>query len=78
MNNVLAADLKNQRYLTEKEVAALTGRAVQTLRNDRHKRRGFPYVKFGSSIRYLLSDVLKVMENHRIDPEAGWRREVNL
>jgi hypothetical protein len=66
----LPIDLNSQRYLTEQEVSALTGRAVQTLRNDRHRRRGFPYRKFGKSVRYLLPEILAIMEAHRIDPEG--------
>jgi predicted DNA-binding transcriptional regulator AlpA len=66
----LPIDLKSQRYLTEKEVAILTGRAVQTLRNDRHRRRGFPYRKIGKSVRYSLQEILAIMESHRIEPEA--------
>jgi hypothetical protein len=57
-------------YLTEKEVSVLTGRARQTLANDRHHRRGFPYVKFGGSVRYNLADILEAMNSHRIDPGA--------
>lgn len=67
----LPSDLHPHRYLTEKEVSALTGRAVQTLRNDRFKGQGFPYVKFERSVRYLLADVLEYMDNLRIDPEAA-------
>ena len=66
----LSPDLQKHRYLTEKEVAALTGRAVQSLRNDRHRRRGFPYHKIGKSVRYSLSEILAIMESHRIEPEA--------
>jgi len=66
----ISSDLQQYRYLTEKEVAAITGRAVQTLRNDRHKGQGFAYIKFGRSIRYRLSDILAAMERHRIEPEA--------
>jgi hypothetical protein len=66
----ISSDLQQHRYLTEKEVAAITGRAVQTLRNDRHKGQGFAYIKFGRSIRYRLSDILAAMECHRIEPEA--------
>lgn len=58
------------RYITEQEVAVLTGIKVQTLRNSRHMRRGFPYRKFGKSVRYYLPEILAVMEGHRIDPEA--------
>ncbi len=63
----LKTNLKN-RYISEHEVEALTGRKVQTLRNDRCKRRGFPYRKFGGQIRYYLPEILDIMEQHRIDP----------
>lgn len=66
----LPTDLQPHRYLTEKEVSALTSRAVQTLRNDRFKGQGFPYVKFERSVRYPLADVLEYMDSLRIDPEA--------
>jgi hypothetical protein len=65
---VLPSDPKSQRYITEQEVSALTSRAVQTLRNDRHKGRGFPYRKFGKSVRYFLPEILAIMESHRIEP----------
>lgn len=69
MNSVsLPSDLKSQRYITEQEVAAITGRKVQTLRNDRHMRRGFPYRKFGKSVRYFLPEIQAIMESHRIEP----------
>ena len=55
-------------YLNEKEVAKLTGRKVPTLRSDRHKGQGIPYSKIGSSIRYLLADVLDFMEERKIIP----------
>ncbi|MGD0658836.1 MAG: helix-turn-helix domain-containing protein [Syntrophorhabdales bacterium] len=55
-------------YLTEKEVARLTGIAVQTLRNWRCEGRGFPYVKIGGSIRYLHNDIVAGMESHKIIP----------
>lgn len=50
-------------FLNEFEVSALTGRAVSTLRNDRHLRRGLPYLKVSArSIRYRTPDVLNFME----------------
>jgi len=58
------------RYITEHEVEALTGRKVQTLRNDRHRGRGFPYRKYGKSVRYFLPEILAIMEKHRIEPEG--------
>lgn len=56
-------------YLTEKEVANLIKRALPTLRNERHLRRGIPYVKCGRSIRYIKADVEAYMLSRRITPE---------
>ena len=57
-------------YLNEKEAAAVTGRALSTLRNDRHLRRGIPYLVVGGrSIRYRAEDVVNFMERRRIVPE---------
>lgn len=65
-----SSDLKSNRYVTEHEVAELTGIAVQSLRNHRSIGRGFPYRKYGKSVRYFLPEILAIMESHRIDPEA--------
>jgi hypothetical protein len=51
-------------------VSELTGRAEQSLANDRTARRGLPYVKMGRSVKYLFSDVLAYIKAHRIDPGA--------
>lgn len=60
-------DLMKKPYLNEMEVAAITGRAVSTLRNERHLRRGIPYHVIGQrSIRYRLADVMAFMEAQRI------------
>lgn len=54
-------------YLNEKEVAAITGRAISTLRNERFMRKGLPYYKVGGrSIRYRSQDVIAYMEGRRI------------
>lgn len=55
-----------KRYITERQVSEMTGRALQTLRNDRHKGNGFPYVKLGRSVRYSVQDVIGFMESHKI------------
>jgi hypothetical protein len=60
-------ELLEKPYLNEKEVAAITGRAVQTLRNDRFNRCGIPYYKISKrSIRYKGEDVKSFMESRRI------------
>ena len=57
-------------YIDETKVSEITGRALPTLRNDRHNRRGIPYCKFGRSVRYALSDVIEYMESRKIIPEG--------
>ena len=54
------------RYLTEVQVAEITGRALSTLRNERFSRCGIPYIKIGRSVRYSLHDVVQFMESHKI------------
>lgn len=56
-------------YLTEKEVSRMTGRSLSTLRSDRFKCQGLPYVKIGRSVRYSLDDVIGFMEARKIVPE---------
>jgi hypothetical protein len=61
------SELLKKPYWNEVEVAAFTGRAVSTLRNERHLRRGLPYLRIGKrSIRYKMSDVIASMESRRI------------
>jgi len=58
-----ANELIQKPFLNEVEVAAITGRALSTLRNDRHLRRGLPYLKVSQrSIRYRTPDVMNFME----------------
>ncbi len=60
-------ELLNKPYLNELEVAAITGRAVSTLRNERFTRKGLPYLKIGGrSIRYKTDDVISYMEGRKI------------
>lgn len=63
--------MKKLQYLTEKEVAELTGFSLQTLRNWRHVSRGPSYLKVSRSIRYRMEDVTAYMERNLIDPEGS-------
>jgi hypothetical protein len=65
--HAIPTELQTIRFLNEHEVAALTGRAVQTLRNERFKGCGIRYVKVGRSIRYGLADVLGFMAAHTVE-----------
>jgi len=57
-------------FLTEREVAKLTGIAVQTLRNWRCMRVGPPYVKIGRLVRYPKDELDKFMRRWVIRPEG--------
>ena len=62
-------ELLNKPYLNEKEVAAITGRAISSLRNDRHMRRNLPYYKVGTSgrsVRYKTDEVIHWLTARRI------------
>ncbi len=60
-------ELLNKPYLDEKEVSAITGRAISTLRNERFTRKNLPYYKIGKrSVRYKTEDVIAFMENRKI------------
>lgn len=68
-NIVQSLGLPN-RLMTEVEVAKIKNCSVQKLRNDRHCRRGLPYIKAGRSVRYTPADVAADILASRIDPEA--------
>ena len=67
MNEVVTVN----QIVNENKASKILGRAVQTLRNDRHLRQGPPYIRIGRSIRYKVSDLIEYIERHRIDPEAA-------
>jgi hypothetical protein len=56
-------------YLNEFEVEQMTGIPVSTLRKDRSKRVGIPYIPMPRCIRYSVEDVVAYMESHKIQPE---------
>ena len=56
----------SKKYIPEKELSAMTGRALQTLRNDRFNGRGFPYIKMGRSIRYDEEVAIAIMEQSKV------------
>lgn len=62
--------MEEKRYLKEAQVAEMTGRAVQTLRNERFKRKGIPYAKIGRSVRYDMDDVRAFMDARKIKTEV--------
>lgn len=59
----------NKRFIDDKEVARITGRGIQTLRNDRFKGQGIPYMKFGRLVRYDEAEVIRFVEGRRIETD---------
>jgi len=59
-------------YINENQLTELTGIALSTLRNNRSKGQGIPYIKIGRSVRYDLQDVIEYMEAHKIRTEKYW------
>jgi len=66
----MEAIMNTPRLITEKELSQITGRALSTLRNDRHRARGIPYLKLGRSVRYNLEDVYKYLKSKKIETES--------
>ena len=60
----------SKNYITEKELSAMTGRALQTLRNDRFKGIGFPYFKLGKSVRYDEEVIIDIMEKSKVETSS--------
>ena len=59
-------DKVTTRYLNERQVSKITGRALSTLRNERSKKTGISYTKIGRSVRYNIKDVIEFMESRKI------------
>ncbi len=55
------------RALTEREVAALLGLSVATLRAWRHRGKGPRFLRLGRSVRYLPADVADFVRASAVD-----------
>lgn len=56
---------------TASQVAAIVQTTVDALAQDRYRRRGIPFVKFGGRVRYLREDVLNYLAANRIGGDAA-------
>lgn len=63
-------NMTTKKYLKPEEVAEELGISVQSLAQDRYRGEGIPYVKIGSRVRYLASDLEDFIEANRVDPSA--------
>lgn len=53
-------------FLTPKQVSKMTGYSIGFLSNQRGKKEGFPFYKFGRKVYYKQSEVLSVIESTRV------------
>ena len=69
----------NDRLLTTKQVAEMLATAPGTLKLARFYGTGafssLPYVRFGTAIRYRLSDVLATIDAATVRPRCTTRRD---
>ena len=56
--------------ITPAELAPVLRSTVDALAQDRYRRVGVPYVKFGRRVRYLRADVARYLMAHRTAPAA--------
>ncbi|MFC1606837.1 DNA-binding protein [Candidatus Latescibacterota bacterium] len=59
--------IKKKEFITEKEVSEITSRALQSLRNDRVRKKGIPYYKYGSRVLNKYSEVMEHVELMRVE-----------
>ncbi|OQA91181.1 MAG: hypothetical protein BWY26_01115 [Elusimicrobia bacterium ADurb.Bin231] len=53
-------------YIDERDLSRLIKRALSSIRNDRFKGQGVPFIKVGRSVRYSYSDAIAFMEQRKI------------
>ena len=63
--NKLTADETDATLLTELQLAERHQRSVKTLRNERLRGAGVPFVKIGRHVRYRVVDILAFEASHR-------------
>lgn len=59
----------SKRYMTASEAAKFVGITEQALANQRHERRGFPYIRMGGRVMYDMDDITKFMDARKISFE---------
>lgn len=57
--------------MTPTEVSKLTGYSKSVLANKRMKKESFPFYKMGKKVFYKESEVLKAIEDTKVDTETS-------
>lgn len=58
-------------FINEKELAEMVGVSLSSLRMNRVGNKGFPYYKFGKSVRYKLSEIEESIEKNKVEHKEG-------
>lgn len=61
--------------LTEAQVSEMTGLPVASLKTERCRGLGMPYVKFGRRVRYRTDDVTAYINAHTVIPQPAPHRD---
>ena len=56
--------------MDEHVTAKASGQSVSKLRNDRYLRKGIPYIKLGSCVRYRVGDYREHIRQQRVETGA--------
>lgn len=63
-----------RKFLKSEDVAEMLDVTLGSLANDRYLGQGIPYVKIGTRVRYLESDVQAYIEANRVVPQLPANR----
>lgn len=55
-----------KQYVDTATAAKLLHKTPESLRNDRHLKRGLDYYKFGKKVLYALEDIHTFIENSKV------------
>lgn len=56
--------MREDLYLTAREVSEVTRKSVETLANERSRGEGLPFVKMGGKVVYRSSDVMQMLNEN--------------
>jgi len=52
--------------MDEHQLSSVSGLPIARLRNDRYLKKGIPFLKMGSSVRYRTGDYRSYVQNSRV------------
>jgi len=58
--------MDTNQYVDTREAAKLIHKTPESLRNDRHLKRGLDYYKLGKKVLYALEDINNFIENSKV------------